>query len=264
MKGILTDVTKCIGCGDCVKACSQRNGLPAIPQKDYRSRDGLSGERYTSILHIKKDGQTSFVRKQCRHCLEPACVSACIVGALQTTPEGAVIYDKDKCIGCRYCMMACPFGIPRYEWKSPIPFIQKCTLCYEQIKDGGSPACTAACKQQATIFGDRDELLKIAKQRIADNPDRYINKVYGEKEVGGTSVLYISNVPLEFLAWQPDMDDKPLPDLTWAALKKVPPVALGMAGAMAGTYWIIERRMQLANGEETELKETGLKETDNE
>ena len=222
MKGILTDTTRCVGCGECVKACGERNDLPKQPQREYRTRDGLSGKRFTSVLHIEREGKERFVRKQCRHCLEPACASACIVGALHTTPEGPVVYDAEKCIGCRYCMMACPFGIPRYEWSSPIPYIRKCTMCYEQVKEGGTPACTGACQYEATVFGERDELLAEAKRRIKENPDRYIDKVFGETEVGGTSVMYLSDVPLEFMAWKPDLGEQPLPELTWAALSKVP------------------------------------------
>ncbi|MBN2326619.1 MAG: 4Fe-4S dicluster domain-containing protein [Candidatus Omnitrophica bacterium] len=250
MKGILTDITKCVGCGKCVDGCTAANDLPPGSVKQYQTRDGLSGERFTSVLHVDKNGQNRFVRKQCRHCLEPACASACIVGALHTTETGAVVYEEGKCIGCRYCMMACPFGIPRYEWAEAIPYVRKCSLCYERIKQGGAPACVEACPEKATIFGERDELLAIAKDRIDKHPDQYIGKVFGEKEIGGTSVMYISDIPLDFLAWKPDLGDNPLPQYTWAALNKVPGVALGMAAAMTGIYWIIERRMKLQEEQE--------------
>jgi formate dehydrogenase iron-sulfur subunit len=149
-------------------------------------------------------------------------------------------------MGCRYCMVACPFGIPRYQWDQAVPYVRKCTLCYPQLKEGKLPACVEACPEKAAIFGDRAELLDEAHRRLRVSPTKYVQKVCGEHEVGGTSVLYISDIPLEFLAWQPDLDGRPLPERTWASLKKVPPVILAMAGLMGGGYWIIGRRMKLA------------------
>jgi formate dehydrogenase iron-sulfur subunit len=240
---ILTDTTRCTGCQTCVAACKEANHLSKDqPRRWKREIDSLSATRFTTIV-AKPGGH--YVRQLCRHCKEPACVSACIVGALQKTPEGPVIYDGDKCMGCRYCMMACPYGIPRYEWADAVPYIRKCIMCYTRLKDGGQPACTEACPEKATIFGTRAEMLALARDRIAKNPGKYVNKVFGEHEVGGTSVLYISDIPLGFLGWQPNLGDEPLPKLTWAALKKVPPVVIGVAGAMTGVYWIIGRRMRL-------------------
>jgi formate dehydrogenase iron-sulfur subunit len=240
---ILTDTTKCTGCQSCVVACKKENHLGK--DRDWKWKtdiDSLSSTRFTTI--IRREGG-HFVRQQCRHCLDPACASACIVGALQKTELGPVIYDGDKCMGCRYCMMACPYGIPRYDWDASIPYIRKCTMCYPRVADGKQPACTEACPEGATIFGKRDDLLAIAHRRIKNDPDTYVNKVFGEHEVGGTSVLYISDIPLGFLGWKPDLGDEPLPKLTWASLTKVPPVVVGMAAAMSGVYFIIGRRMKL-------------------
>lgn len=241
---ILTDVTRCTGCEECVKACKETHDLGEDrPWRGQRSIDDLSSSRFTTILREPGD---HFVRKQCRHCLEPACASACIVGALQKTPEGPVIYDSDKCMGCRYCLMACPFDIPRYDWDRAVPYVRKCTFCYDRLKEGKQPACTEACPHEATIFGPRDELLEVARQRQKDNPGRYVPEIFGETEVGGTSVLYLSSIPLGFLGWQDNMGDTALPALTWAAMKKVPGVVVGMGGIMAGVYWTIGRRMKLA------------------
>ena len=257
---ILTDTTLCVGCDECVAACKLQNELGKdLPRRWKRRIDDLSSTRYTTILRRPGD---HFVRQQCRHCVEPACVSACLVGALQKTPEGPVIYDSDKCMGCRYCMMACPYGIPRYDWEKPIPYIRKCNLCNERVKDGGEPACVEACPEKATIFGDRDELIAEARRRIQDNPDKYVDKIYGETEIGGTAVIYISDIPLDFLAFKPELGDKPLPELTWAALSKVPPLALGVGGMMAGVWWIIGRRMQLA--EETKQSAMAVEDIDKE
>ena len=143
------------------------------------------------------------MRVQCRHCLDPACAAACPVGALYTTESGAVAYDADICMGCRYCMVACPFRMTRYEWDSPMPRVRKCILCHDALKSGelDQPACTAACPTKATIFGERDALLAEARRRIEAAPDKYIHHIWGEHEVGGTSVLYISDVELTAAGW---------------------------------------------------------------
>jgi len=241
---ILIDTTLCTGCEKCVGACKLENGLgPDRLWRGQRAVDGLSATRFCTILRRPDD---RFVRQQCRHCLHPACVSACLVGAMQKTAEGPVIYDADRCMGCRYCMVACPYGIPRYDWDRAVPYVRKCTLCYPRLKQGKVPACVEACPEGAAIFGSRAELLAEAHRRLQANPDKYVQKVHGEHEVGGTSVLYISDIPLDFLAWQPDLDERPLPERTWASLKKVPPVIVGMAGLMGGLHWIIGRRMKLA------------------
>jgi formate dehydrogenase iron-sulfur subunit len=256
---ILTDVTRCTGCEECVRACKQEYGLGEdLARRWKESIDSLSSTRYTTI--VRKPGN-HFVRQLCRHCNEPACVSACIVGALQKTPEGPVIYDSDLCMGCRYCMMACPYGIPRYDWEKPVPFVRKCILCYPRLAEGRQPACTEACPYEATIFGPRDELIAEAHRRLRLEPGRYVQRVYGEHEVGGTSVLYISDIPLDFLAFKPDLGDEPLPELTLAALSKVPYLSIGMAGAMTGIWWIIGRRMKLA-AEAAARPESGAASTD--
>jgi len=194
MKGILTDVTKCIGCERCVEACNMINKTPPRLPTRFHLKDGLSSHRLTSI--VKVPGTDRTVRRQCMHCLEPSCASACLVGAFHKRPDGPVEYDKQKCIGCRYCMLACPFTIPRYEWDKAIPYVIKCKMNEECRVEGGMPACVSACPTGATIFGVREELIEEARRRIKDNPGRYIDHVWGEHELGGTSVIYISDVPL--------------------------------------------------------------------
>ena len=254
---ILTDTTRCVGCENCVKACKAENHLGKdVPRRWKKSIDDLSSTRYTTVL--RRPG-SHFVRQLCRHCLAPACASACLVGALRKTPEGPVVYDSGKCMGCRYCMIACPYGIPRYDWEHVFPYIRKCTMCYDRIQAGGGPACVEACQQKATIFGTRDEMLAEARGRIESDRNRYINKVFGETEIGGTSVLYVSDIPLDFLAFAPDLGDQPLPELTWAALSKVPPLVVGVGGAMAAIWWVIGRRAKLAGEaarQGTEAKQT--------
>lgn len=240
---ILTDTTKCIGCRLCVEACKKENHLPNDVPRRWDLDDGLSARNWTSVIGRESD---KFIRKQCRHCLEPACVASCPVGALHKTDVGAVVYDNNRCIGCRYCMMACPFGIPRYDWDQLVPYIRKCVLCYEtRLKYGRQPACTEVCPTQATVFGDRDELLSEAHRRLGASSPRYIKKVWGESEVGGTSILYISDIDLDFLAYGEPLSDKPLPERTRMAMEAVPVTFAGMGLAMGGLHWIIGRRMKL-------------------
>ncbi|GAB4351740.1 MAG: 4Fe-4S dicluster domain-containing protein [Candidatus Abyssubacteria bacterium] len=251
---ILTDVTKCVGCEECVAACKKTNETGEDkPWRWQRKIDDLSASRWTTIVTRPRK---HYVRKQCRHCLEPACASVCPVGAMHKTPEGPVVYNSKICMGCRYCMMACPYGIPRYDWAQSVPYVRKCIMCYDKIKSGelDQPACTAACPEKATIYGDREELLAEAHRRIQEKPDLYINKVYGEYDVGGTSVLYVSDIRLDFLGLKPELDKEPLPHKTWVFLNKVPGVFIGVGAMMYGVYWIIDRRMKLqaeATGDST-------------
>jgi formate dehydrogenase iron-sulfur subunit len=243
-KGILVDTTLCTGCEKCIVACKEENGLgPDRPWRGQASIDGLSATRWSTILR-RPGGH--YVRNQCRHCRQPACVSACIVGALTRTPEGAVVYDRDRCMGCRYCMLACPYGIPRYDWDRPTPLVEKCRLCAPRLKEGRPPACVEACPEKALVFGSREELITEAHRRIDGNPEKYLPRVWGETEFGGTSVVYVSDIPLDFLAWSPGTENETYPDLSWAALRKVPGVVVGVAALMAGTYWLVGRRMKLA------------------
>ncbi len=240
--GILVDVTRCTGCNQCVDACAETNQLGSSNFLIQHSPDGLSARRWSSIVESPEGG---FVRKFCRHCLEPACVSACPVGAMYRTPEGVVLYDSQKCMGCRYCMMACPFGIPRYEWDSSAPLVQKCTLCYNRLEQGQLPACVETCPEGVLTFGERSELLALANQRLQEAAQIYLPKIYGAHEVGGTAILYISHVPLDFLGYYQAPIEEPMPELTWEWLSKVPAITVGVAGLMTGLYWIIERRTQV-------------------
>lgn len=235
---ILTDLTRCIGCEACVLACKEVNGLPRDGGRDGK----LSATTWTAV---ERRGGV-FVRRQCMHCLEPACASVCPVAALRKTPEGPVVYDESRCIGCRYCMLSCPFGIPKYEWDRPLPRVQKCILCFEKrLAQGRQPACTEACPTGATVFGDRDELIREAQRRMAAEPDRYVDRIYGLTEAGGTSVLYLSGVPFEELGFVTSLAHEPYPGLTWEILKKLPNVVSVAGVLMVGIWWITGRRETL-------------------
>jgi formate dehydrogenase iron-sulfur subunit len=182
MKGILFDVTKCIGCGACRDACRVQNNLPETDDKELSSR---------TFTVLKTAGELNY-RRLCMHCLDPTCASVCPVGAFRKTAAGPVIYAAERCMGCRYCMVACPFGVPRYEWDKPLPLVRKCTMCSDRVLAGGVTACSEACPTAATLFGDHDTLIKEARARIAAEPGKYVDRIYGVEEAGGTSVLYIS------------------------------------------------------------------------
>lgn len=242
---ILTDITKCIGCRECVAACKATYELGPETPRRWTLEDGLSARNWTSII----EEQENFVRKQCRHCLEPACASACPVGALHIAETGAVVYESRKCLGCRYCMMACAYGIPRYDWDQAVPYVRKCILCSDRVANGEQPACTEACPVDATIFGNRDELIALAHQRIEAEPDKYDPRVWGEHQLGGTRVLYLApkGMDMTFLTYGQQMGDQPLPATTRTAMNAVPFAFIGMASLMGGVYWAVNRRMEQQN-----------------
>ncbi len=273
-KAILTDITKCIGCERCVEACTRQNKLPQEIPTSFRADDGLSGRRYTSIVRIpgKKEGTWRNIRRQCMHCQDPACASACLVAAFEKTPDGAVSYDADKCIGCRYCMLACPFMIPRYEYDKLLPMVQKCKMNEECRVEGGMPACTSSCPTGATIFGPRDKMIEEAKKRIAENPDLYIDHVYGEHELGGTSVIYISDVPLNDVLRipskeqletlrLPELATKSIPELVHNWVLVTPFQFATVATTMTGA-WFLRRRSKLMAEREAEKRKAASAQDD--
>ena len=249
-KGVLYDVNKCVGCRACQSACKSWNGLPADAigfNGIYDNPSDLSDKTFTIIkakeFEINGSKELLFTKFQCMHCKIPACLTACPVGAFTKTAEGPVIYDEEKCIGCRYCMVACPFGVPTYEWEEPMPWVRKCTFCADRQSPGMEPACVTACPAGALKFGKRDDLIAEARERIAAEPERYIDHIYGENEKGGTSWLYISPVPFEELGL-PKLDIEPVTVDVERAMSAIPSVLLGVAATMTGIYWLIQRRQK--------------------
>lgn len=237
--GMLIDVTRCTGCQSCVLACKEANDRPN-PTVEPRA---LSNDAYSFIdvrPNPNSDGPLN-VKRQCMHCVSPACASACTVGALHKTPEGPVVYDSEKCIGCRYCQYACPFGVPTYDWDNPLGLIHKCQMCVDRLADGELPACMAACPAGALRFGRRSDLLTQAHAQIRSNPGRYIDHVYGEFEAGGTSMLYLSAVPFSQLGL-PDLSEEPISEQAEAVMKKTPIIAASVASLATGLYWLLKRR----------------------
>ena len=240
-KALLIDITKCVGCRACEQACAEINRLP------QEEGSKLSATHFTFVQSINND--QAFARHLCMNCDEPTCVSACLVGALKKMDTGAVVYDETKCIGCRYCMQACPFQIPRYEWQSLTPRIRKCQMCYERVAAGGKTACADACQFEATNFGTRDDMIKEARRRIAENPGQYIDYIYGLKEAGGTSVMYISNIPFEKLGLPMNLPDQPIPNLSWRVLSQIPKYSVAASVVLFGIHWITARRSEVARFE---------------
>lgn len=248
-KSLLIDVAKCVGCRECARACAEVNNLPQEEATE------LSATHYTVVQSLNDD--QTFIRRLCMHCNEPTCVSACLVGAFTKTETGAVLYDEAKCIGCRYCMQACPFEIPRYEWSSLSPRVQKCRMCYERVAAGGKTACTEACMFGATTFGDRDEMVKEARKRIDESPTTYVNHIYGLTEAGGTSVLYISNIPFEKLGLPMNIPNEPIPQLSWRVLSQIPKYSVAASVVLFGIHWITARRTKVARFEAEQKKLVG-------
>jgi formate dehydrogenase iron-sulfur subunit len=237
-KAILVDITKCIGCRACEQTCKEIHGFA------QESEPVLSA---TALTVIEPRGDR-FVRRMCMHCQDPACASACPVGALKKSGLGPVTYEAGKCIGCRYCMIACPFTVPRYEWTKLAPLVKKCDMCSERVKAAGVPACVEACPTGASVFGRRDAMLEEAQRRILGDA-KYVRSIYGATEVGGTSVFFISDVPFEKLGFVA-APTQPMPVLSAAALGDVPNVVLIGGSLLSGIYWITQRRRQVAAAEE--------------
>ncbi|MBE6099664.1 MAG: 4Fe-4S dicluster domain-containing protein [Anaerovibrio sp.] len=231
---VLVDITKCIGCDGCSVACKLYNKLnfKAEPRNVKDGRIDLDDNHWTVIQRYKND-KLRFVKKQCLHCLEPACASACFSKAIQKDEKnGAVVYYPDLCVGCRYCLVACPYSIPKYQWNEQFPQVAKCQMCVSRLESGDAPACVSACTTGALTAGKRDELLKRAHQ-IIDNDDRYVKHIYGEHEVGGAEWLYISDVPFEELGFK-QVSEKPVTDYSKSYLSKVPGFAACWALFLAG------------------------------
>lgn len=244
--GVLVDTVLCVGCRKCEQACNQANQLCERDPEFFSDREVLTQSRrpdacaYTVVNGFSDPSRPDrkySMKVQCMHCNLPACVSACIVGALTKEERGPVTYDAWKCIGCRYCMVACPFQVPAYEYENALnPRVMKCTFCYDRFDEAGfRPACVTVCPGGALTFGKREDLIDLAYLRMKRSPDQYYNKLFGEHEIGGTSWMYLASVDLVG-SLLPELDDKPIPALTekiqHGLFKSfVPPLALyGLLG----------------------------------
>ncbi|MBV8207616.1 MAG: hydrogenase 2 operon protein HybA [Acidobacteria bacterium] len=247
--GMLYDSTKCTGCKACMAACNQANGIsPDTETSGGRAHMPVDLNEHTlNIIKVYQDSSTgdhAYIKRQCMHCVDPACVTACMLGAMKKRSDGVVTYDPSLCIGCRYCEMGCPFNVPKFEWSKTAPKIVKCQLCRDRLALGKQPACTEVCPAGAVIFGKRKDLLVEAHNRLDSNPGRYLPKVYGEHDAGGTQVLYLACVGFDKLGL-PSYGNQPVPhtvDAVQHAIYQgfVAPVAL--YGVLAGVIWRNRKR----------------------
>ena len=255
-RGVLVDTTRCVGCRRCERACNEINtDLPRREPEFYRDQTVLDRRRrmddsaYTVVNRYRNSRDPSkpvFAKFQCMHCQDAACVSACIVGALTRDETGAVVYDAWKCIGCRYCMAACPFQVPGYEYGNAFtPQVRKCHFCHQaRLSQGLMPACVQACPMEVMTFGPRADLLRMARDRMGEHPGRYVSHVYGEHELGGTSWLYLSSVPFQEIDF-PTLGYHPAPGYTEPIQHAVfnwflPPLSL--YAALGGIWWCLSGR----------------------
>lgn len=221
--GVLVDTTRCLGCRMCESACAKANDLPE-PETgvDLSEERDTTPSRWTVVNRYETGKGPVTVKKQCMHCLQPACAAACLTRAMHKRKDGPVAWDGDKCMGCRFCMISCPFDVPKFEYDSANPKVQKCVMCWERLAKGEKPACVANCPAGALQFGSRSELLWEARRRITAEPDKYVHHIYGEHEAGGTSFLYLSAVPFEQLGFRTDLSTTAYPAFTKEFLYAVP------------------------------------------
>jgi formate dehydrogenase iron-sulfur subunit len=255
--GVLVDFTKCVGCRSCEAACNKEQGLPApdkpfddfsvFDERHYGQKRRTTEKAYTVVNRYdveNRPGGPVFRKFQCNHCNEPACLTSCFVNAYTKTKEGAVIYDPTVCVGCRTCMIACPFYVPAYSYSSPInPVVKKCIMCYDtRLKFGRPPACVEACPQEVMTFGKRKDLLKLGHERIRNNSGKYVDHIYGEKEVGGTAWMYMSDVPFDKIGFNTTLGDQPIISYVKEFLTIVPMVLTIWPALFTGFHLLSKRK----------------------
>ncbi|MDX2415543.1 MAG: 4Fe-4S dicluster domain-containing protein [Bacteroidales bacterium] len=237
--GILYDSTRCVGCQSCEFACASAHGLPEPDGEDFPEVGKIrkaNENRRTVINAYDTENGEMYMKTQCMHCNQPACASACLTEAMKKTEEGPVIWRGDKCMGCRYCMVSCPFDVPKFEYFSSNPKIEKCDMCADRIALGEKPACVSECPAEALVFGTRRELLAEARRRIAQNPDLYYDHIYGEREAGGTGYLYLSSVPFDKLGMKTNLQNSSYPELTKGFLYSVPSIFVLWPAMLLGLH----------------------------
>ncbi len=235
--GILVDTTRCIGCRACEVACGEEHGqlVPdVINDGALETHRTTSDKQWMIVNKHETDKGEVFVKRQCMHCYQAACATACPTEAMNQTKNGPVIWDEGKCIGCRYCMTSCPFDMPKFEYGEWNPKIQKCTMCFERLEDGKKPACVKACPTDTLMFGTRVKNLEVARHRIYSHPDKYVHQIYGEHEVGGTGYIYLSAVPFEQIGFRTDLGTRPYPEYTKEFLYAVPMILFGVPAFLLG------------------------------
>jgi Fe-S-cluster-containing dehydrogenase component len=260
--GVLVDTTLCIGCRRCEWACKEWNKLPGQKPieayekdravfKDFRRTEWNAYTVVNRYPNPRDPSKPIYVKHQCMHCFEPACATSCFVQAFTKWPTGAVTYTPDVCVGCRYCLAACPFYVPAYTYQDPwAPKVTKCTFCFDRIsKEGGVPACVAICPVGVMEFGKRSDLIEVARKRIRDQPGKYVNHIYGEHEVGGTCWMYLSAVPFDKIGMRTDLGTEAVPKRGKAYLSSISPMYIVVPALLMGLYSISKRREKISEEE---------------
>jgi Fe-S-cluster-containing dehydrogenase component len=268
--GVLVDLTRCIGCRSCEAACNKEQHLPepALPFDDQSVFDQTfhGGQKrrpdenaYTVVNRYQPESAKHPVYRkvQCNHCNEPACLTSCFVNAYTKTREGAVVYNPKVCVGCRNCMIACPFHVPGYSYSSAFnPVIKKCIFCYDtRLKNGQPPACVEICPQEALTFAHRRDLLRIARERIKAHPGRYVDHIYGESEAGGTAWLYLSGVPFEQVGFDTTLGKEPIINNVKDFLSTVPMVLAIWPALFTGFHLLATRKKEAAHDDHSDHEE---------
>lgn len=251
--GVLVDTTRCIGCRSCEVACSETwgNYVPDVKTDNAleKARD-TTEKQFTVVNRFKTEKGDVFVKRQCMHCWQPACAAMCLVNAMKKTTEGPVTWDGDKCMGCRFCMVSCPFDIPKAEYDSWNPRIMKCHMCYDRLQEGKKPACVEACPTDTLMFGPKRQLMEIARHRVYSHPDKYVHQIYGENEAGGTGFLYLSAVPFEQIGFRTDLGTTPYPEYTKQFLASVPFILFGVPAFLLGLSELTDRKKEVRESQE--------------
>ncbi|MFZ4399341.1 MAG: 4Fe-4S dicluster domain-containing protein [Bacteroidales bacterium] len=249
-RGMLYDSSRCVGCQTCENVCAEANKLSPPVGEPKTGIIRKTDEKHNTTVNCYKTSKGDvFIKTQCMHCNEPACAAACLTKAMYKTKEGPVIWRADKCMGCRYCMVSCPFDIPKFEYHSANPKIQKCSMCFDKLKKGGIPFCAENCPAEAIKFGTRRELIKEARKRIVENPGTYIDEIYGEHTAGGTGFLYISSVPFNELGLNNKLQNKSYPELSKGFLFSVPTVFVLLPPILLGIYEATKKKQLHENDE---------------
>ncbi|MDE5831520.1 MAG: 4Fe-4S dicluster domain-containing protein [Desulfovibrio sp.] len=266
--GVLHDTTRCIGCRRCEAACQAVNNLP-MPEKPFtdlevtNERRRVTAKAWTVVNKYEVNGQPFFRKLQCFHCNDPACAAACFTKCYTKLPDGAVVYDGSQCVGCRYCMVACPFNVPGFQYNLAWdPLVLKCTFCEPLLKQGKLPACVSACPVDAITFGRRSDLIRVARRRFDDHPGKYMNYIYGEHDAGGTAWMVLApaaganpgpvdnpdTASKEFkqLGLDTHLGNQPMAELTYGALGAVPMIVAFWPVLFGGAYAITKRREAIA------------------
>lgn len=254
--GVLHDTTRCIGCRQCEKACQQVNNLP-MPKKPFsdlnvtHTKRRTSAAEWTVVNRYNVDGKDVFRKLQCLHCQDPACASACFAQCFKKEKDGSVSYEGSQCVGCRYCMVACPFYVPGFQYEEAWdPLVLKCTFCRPRLQEGKLPGCVEKCPMDALTFGKRSDLIKLARNRMEQNPGRYVDYIYGETDAGGTAWMTLSGVSPDKLGQDVHLGNRPMGELTAGALGAVPMIIGFWPVLFAGAYGITKRKEAIAKAEQ--------------